>query len=52
MAADEQIYEHECAHPPCGCPVAAEGDFCSEWCAKAFDETDCGCAHPECRAEA
>jgi hypothetical protein len=52
MATSEKVYEHECAHPPCGCPVENEGDYCSDWCEKAFDETDCGCGHPDCRAEA
>lgn len=45
---------NECAHAGCRCPVAEEGDFCGEECeeGEAEGETDCGCGHPECRAQA
>jgi len=52
MKIAENIIEKECAHIPCGCPVEGGGDYCSDWCKKALDSTDCGCGHPECRAEA
>ena len=44
--------ENECAHVSCGCPVEKAGDYCSDWCEKEKESTDCGCGHVECRAEA
>ncbi len=49
---NQKIYEHECAHLPCGCAVDKAGDYCSDWCEHAFEATDCGCGHIECRAQA
>lgn len=48
----DNFYEHECANSPCGCPVEREGKFCSDWCEKTINSTDCGCGHADCRAEA
>ena len=48
----ENLHEHECAHLSCGCAVEKEGDFCSDWCKRAIDSTDCGCGHADCRAAA
>lgn len=47
-----KIHDAECAHEPCGCPVAGSGKHCSYWCKNAGDSTDCGCGHADCRAEA
>lgn len=44
--------EKVCAHAPCSCPAASDSDYCSLHCAKAFVETDCGCGHEECAADA
>lgn len=49
---NENLYEHKCAHLPCGCPVESVDDYCSEWCERSVGSTDCGCGHVECRAEA
>lgn len=48
----ENNNERRCAHVPCQCPAEAGSDYCSPQCEKAFDETDCNCGHPECRAKA
>ena len=47
-----ELNEKECAHVACGCPSREGSDYCSEECEKARSETDCGCGHPECRAQA
>lgn len=44
--------ERVCTHGACSCPSQEGSDYCSEECAKARSETDCGCGHPECRAQA
>jgi hypothetical protein len=48
----EDFEEKECAHVPCRCAAETGSDYCSIACEKSFDETDCMCGHPECRAEA
>lgn len=47
-----ELNEKECAHVACSCPAREGSDYCSEECKKARLETDCGCGHPECRAQA
>jgi len=47
-----ELNEKECAHVACGCPSREGSDYCSEECKNARSETDCGCGHPECRAQA
>ena len=49
---NEKLFENECVHISCGCPVENPGDFCSDWCKEEIGSTDCGCGHVECRAEA
>ena len=43
--------EKKCAHVPCACSVAADKEFCSEWCEDAgADEVEikCECGHEPC----
>ena len=47
---EELSSQAECAHIPCGCPVAERADYCSESCKEVINTTDCGCGHPECHA--
>jgi hypothetical protein len=44
--------EQVCKHVACSCPAREDSDYCSEECEKALVDTDCGCGHPECRAQA
>jgi hypothetical protein len=41
----------KCAHPGCKCTVASSGDYCSEDCRRAGDQTGprCTCGHPDCK---
>lgn len=49
-----QMNGKECAHTPCRCEAEPGSDYCSPQCEEAAgkDVTDCGCGHPDCRAEA
>lgn len=44
----------ECAHAPCKCHVAKDGQYgryCSEHCKQKGKQVElrCDCGHPECR---
>jgi hypothetical protein len=48
-----EMSREECAHQACHCRPREGSEYCSEQCEKAGPEqTDCGCAHPECNAQA
>jgi hypothetical protein len=42
---------NECAHPPCGCPVADGEKFCSLYCEDSGKpaELTCECGHRGCK---
>ena len=48
----------KCAHVGCTCTVAADEQYCSDYCAAAAHDakkaagTECQCGHPECEASA
>ena len=48
----------KCAHAGCTCTVAADEQYCSDYCAaaahggKEATGAECQCGHPECEASA
>jgi hypothetical protein len=51
MADDKET--KQCKHPPCSCPAAEDGDYCSAICEGSGDTTtiDCDCGHPACSGD-
>ena len=52
MITTEESEASECAHPGCHCPAREGSEYCGDECEEGGGETDCGCGHPECRAQA
>jgi hypothetical protein len=47
-----EAVQNRCSHPQCTCPVEEEGEYCSQACSDAAEDSSqnarCNCPHPQC----